>query len=73
MRFAIPVTEDTTYFIGKFLNNGIVPEVDERGSMFVLTDDADTPPDIVPADDEMFRVNNWNFKFASLPMWIFRQ
>lgn len=76
MKYAIPITEETREFIGIFLNYSVKPEVESRGSFFVLTtDDRDMviDRDIVPADDEMFRVNNWNFKFANIPVWVFKQ
>lgn len=72
MRYAIPITPDTQAFITKFLNKGVVPEIEERGAMFVLNDD-ESPPEILPANDELFRVNSWDFKFLSVPVWVFKQ
>jgi hypothetical protein len=73
MKFAIPITSETREFIGKFLNNGVFPEIDDRGSMFVLTDDEDTPPDIVPSDDAILKDNDFKFSFVTIPVWVFAQ
>jgi len=73
MRFAIPITSETQEFIGRFLNKGVVPETDEHGSMFVLTDNEDTPADIIPATDDMWRENDFQFNFVIIPIWVFKQ
>jgi len=73
MRFAIPITSETQEFIGTFLNNGVVPEIDDHGSMFVLTDNPDIPADIIPATDDMWRANDFQFNFLIIPVWVFKQ
>lgn len=73
MKYCIPITSETQPFIGKFLNNGVFPEIDDRGSMFVLTDEEDTPPEIVPSDDAILKNNDFKFNFITIPVWVFAQ
>jgi len=70
MRFVIPITEETREFIGKFLNGGVVPEVEERGTFFVFSNEG-ILSEIVPADDKIFRENDFNFEFVKIPVWKF--
>lgn len=73
MRYAIPITEDTQEFIGKFLNNGVVPEVEEQGTLFVFSDDPEYVPSIVPSTYDIWEQNNNQFKFIAIPVWVFQK